>query len=162
MLKLVKFVSVLTFIVLCNSALFAADNGNGVDVTTYNFDKVFKIHAEWFTAYDPEDTVNYVYNESAGTATTSGELDTSFIFDKGNISVYIPTHGTGTTTLRLEGKTKDGAWMNIITKTYTAAMTIAESFPIVSYWDAVRAGLKVSGSAVDSVTIEGDFIQVKH
>ncbi len=148
-----------------NSNLYSADpvdNGNGVIVTTYDYREVLKIHAEWFTAYDPEDTVNYVYNESAGTSTTSGALDNSWIFDKGTVLVDIPTFGTGTVTVRIEGKTEGSSvWANVYTKAYTAATTIAEAFNIVSYWDQIRVGLLVTGSAVDSVSVEADFITHK-
>lgn len=143
-------------------ASYSADNGNGVDVTTKNWTKAFVQHAEWFTDYDPDGTSTYIYNESAGTSTTSGEFNTEFVFDKANISIYIDTFGTaGTLTVRIEGKTRDGAWQEILTQPYTAAQTIAESFPIVTYFDSIRVGILVTDVAVDNVTIEGDFLTIK-
>lgn len=157
---IIGLISLLSFV----SASFSADNGNGVDVTIYDYNAVYKVHAEWYTAFDPI-SPTYIYNEAGGTAITSGELDTSFIFDKGNILVSIPTlnAGSGTITVRIEGKTKDsGVWANVYTQAYTTATTIAELFPITSYFDAIRIGLTVTNTPfTDSVTIEADFITEK-
>lgn len=153
----------LTFLFCFLSILLLLGQAYAVDVTTENYRDVYKIHAEWFTAYDPENATDYVYNESGDTSATAGELDTSWVWDKGNILVYIPTFGAATVTVRIEGKTKGSTvWSNIYTKTYNTAMTIAENFPITTYFDALRVGALVSQTLeVESLTVEGDFIKVK-
>lgn len=147
------------------SGVFATDNGNGVDVTWSSINGNHKVHAEWYTAFDPV-SATYIYNESGGTDVDSGELDTSFIVDKGNILVSIPTldAGSGTITMRIEGRTKGSAvWANVYTKAYTTATTIAEVFPINSYFDAIRIGLTVTNTPfTDDVTVEGDFVVSKY
>lgn len=161
-MKLKSFVLGLLFsFLLFSYPVIAADNGNGVDVTIRNYDAVYLVHAEWFQGYDPDST-SFVYNESDESIFTSGELDTSFIFDKGNVIVSVPTYGGSLMTIRIEGKTEDATvWATVIEQEYDAATTIAEGFPITSYWDAVRIGVKVAGTAVDSLTIEADFMTQK-
>ncbi len=149
---------------LCVPNAYSADNGNGVDIDIDDYAAMYKIHGEWFTAFDPT-SASYVYNESGETDVAAGDLDTQFIFTKGNVLVSIPTFGgsSGTITVRIEGRTKDSTvWAEIYTQAYTAATTIAEVFPINSYFDAVRVGVMVASTpSTDSVTIEGDFITQK-
>ncbi len=141
---------------------YSTDNGNGVDVTEYNYNGIYKTHAEWFTAYDPDDSVNYIYNESDETGATSGSYNSEFVFDGGTILVSLPTYGGSAVTVRIEGKTKDApVWGEIYSKVYSAATTIGEPFTISSYFSAIRVGVLVAGSAVDSLTIEADFVQFK-
>ena len=133
---------------------------SGVLLTEFsNLGKDWGFRVKWFEDFDCEST-DFIYNPDAGTSTTSGEVDTSFVYDKGNILVGIDTHGTGTTTIRIEGKTSAAsAWALIVQKTYTAITTIRDSFPITSYWNKVRTGLKVSATgSVDNIDIDGEFI----
>jgi hypothetical protein len=135
---------------------------SGVRLIEFQNAQDWGFRAEWFDNYDAENTSFFDYNDTGGTSTTHGEVDTSFIYDKGNIQVSIPTFGTGTVTIRAEGKTLGSSiWAEIFTKAYTAATTIAESFPITTYYNKVRVGVKVTGSAVDAVNVDAEFITQK-
>lgn len=134
---------------------------NGVPVTTTDYTSIFRKHAEWFKASSPVNTVNYVYNEAFGTDTAAGWIDTSFIFDKGSISVGVPDVGTGTVTIRIEGRVEGGDATEIISQLYSADTVIAQSFPITTYFTGIRVGALSSVGDAKSVTVEGDFINEK-
>lgn len=158
-------IAVFLGIMPCASTCMALDQpevttDSGVLLTEFsNLGKDWGFRVKWFEDFDCEST-SFIYNEAAGTSTTAGEVDTSFIYDKGNILVGIDTHGTGTTTIRIEGKTSAAsAWALIVQKTYTAVTAIRDSFPITSYWNRVRIGLKVSATgSVDNIDIDGEFV----
>lgn len=135
---------------------------SGVRLIEFQNAQDWGFRAEWFKDFDCEST-SFIYNEDAESTVTDGEIDTSFIYDKGNILVGIDTFGTGTLTVRIEGKTSgSSAWALITQATYTAVTAIRDSFPITSYWNKVRTGIKMDGvGSVENIDIDGEFVTQK-
>jgi hypothetical protein len=157
--------SIILMIALCSmfaSVSHAMDNGNGVDVTSLGQANAFVNTATWFLDFDPSVTANFIYNEAGGTDVDSGLYVSAFKYDKGNITVKVSTLNSTSIEVRIEGKNAFGYWVEIISKTYTAAQTIGESFPIVTYYNSIRVCLKVTGDAAgDVVDVTSDFLTIK-
>jgi len=140
----------------------AADNGNGVDVIYFNNVHSFGVRGIWYTSFDPTST-SYVYNQSGGTALTSGLIDVKNIVDKKTLFVFISTLNSTSITVRVECKYKGSSvWAEVYSQTFTAATTIAESWPLLEYSGDLRVGLIVVGDASgDVVDITGEFVAQK-
>jgi len=113
---------------------------------------------EFFSAYNPT-SASYIYDEAGGQAATSGQF---FVekYDEKIIQIAIPTLGSTSIDVRIEGRVKDagsGRWGEVWTKNYAAATTIDELVVIPELLEYIRVGVKVNTNGTDSITILGSF-----
>ncbi len=150
------------FCLLPHGDMYAADNGNGVDVTYIDNVHSFGVHGEWYSSFDPS-SLTYIYNESGGATATSGLLDIKDSLGPKTLYVSIPTLNSTSITVRAECKPKAlTVWHEVHTEVYTAATTIAETWPLLEYSGDFRVGLIVVGdSSGDVVDVSGDFVSPK-
>jgi len=113
---------------------------------------------DFFTAYNPDVSGDYVYNESDGTDDSVGGYGVGAMPYK-TIQIRIPTLQSTALSVRIEGQVEDAnSWADVYTKSYTSATTIDELVMVTEHLHKIRVGLKPSGEATtDSVTIRGHF-----
>jgi hypothetical protein len=149
-------------IALMLAFVFIESRASGQTVTEINRTDAQGKSIEFFTGYNPTNATDYVYDEAGGTDTDSGWVEIKNVFDKGTLQVSIPTLGSTSITVRIEGMTTKGAGpFEIDTKTYTVATSIAEVWNVLEYADKIRVGLLVDTNGTDTVDIAGDFITKK-
>ena len=143
-----------------NEGVAFAEDVNGVEVTyIINSADTAGFHVTFFSSYDPPGTDTYYYNNADGVAATSGAVDASHIFHSRDIHISIPTLGSTSVTIRAEGKLENSTvWSDLYTKTYTAATTEADPWPILEYIDQFRMGAKEADTGTNIINIAGSFI----
>lgn len=115
---------------------------------------------DFFSSHDPSNISLYIYNESDATNCEAGKYY-CFNYTLKTIQVSIPTLGSTSITMRIEGRTDSSddltTWGDIYSKTYTSATTIDDFITVTEHTEYIRVGLLVVGDSTDDVTIKGNF-----
>lgn len=153
-----SFKSIVSFLLLCsffaymNIEVFAREV-NGVEYTTSSSGLVSQSHVDHYTAFNPTST-SYIYNEAAGTSTTSGSVSFQGVLGAITSQVSIPTLGSTSIDVRWEGQIENSTtWFGIYTKNFAAATTIDYVLPISEYLTNYRVGVKVNTNGTDVINI---------
>lgn len=134
---------------------------NGITITDVNTAKANIMQCIFFDEYTPPGTNTFYYNSVNGTSSTSGAVSVPGIFTAKTVLVSVPTLGSTSITVRVEGKTRNSnEWGEIYTfGTFTAATTIESVVNVVEYVNQLRVGIKANGTkGTDTVSVTGDFI----
>ena len=147
-MKTIKFiVLILAIIIIYSGTVFAAG-------------AIYSDAEDFFTNYDPSQTSDYIYNESDASGDEDGKYY-CYNYTLKSIQVSIPTLGSTSIGVRIEGRTDSSddltTWGNIYSKTYTAATTIDDIIMVTEHLEYLRVGLIVVGDSTDDVTIKGNF-----
>jgi len=114
----------------------------------------------FYNGHDPSNTSLYVYDSSDATSDTAGRYY-CLNYTLKTIQVSVPTLGSTSISMRIEGQTDSSGdvagWANIYTKSYTGATTIDDIVMITEHLKYIRVGLKVTSDGSDDLTITGNF-----
>jgi len=105
-------------------------------------------------------SASYVYDESGGTAATSGQVN-CMMFENKSIFFNVTVAGVTSVDIIIEGRSANQSttWGSIYTKSFTTSTTKDFVVPVVEHMDFIRVGVKYTGGAVttDKVTITFSF-----
>lgn len=130
---------------------------NGVTVTNFRNASVYGKNVEFYSDFDTN-SLTFIYNEAGESSITSGEIDLSAIHDNGIIQISVPTFGSGSIQIRIEGRVENmTTWGVIYSKIYTGASSIDKVVKISESIASIRVGILVVTPGVDIINIRGTF-----
>lgn len=162
MLKTLKYL-LLSFLLLSflNPISSFARDSNGVEVDNFRNSLAYGLHIDHFTNFDPTETAFYIYNEAAGSSISAGSVAVGGILDGRTVCVSIPTLGSGSILVRIEGKVKNmTTWSNVYTfDAFTSATTIDSIVNISEYLSDFRIGVRIDGTnGTDVINIRSSHV----
>lgn len=150
---------------VCGLILYATSSAvarteNGITITDEATSRSNIMQCEFFSGYNAPGTGTFYYNSANEVAASSGAVTTKGIYTAKTLLLSIPTLGSTSITIRIEGKTKNSTtWANIYSKTYSVATTIDDIVNVVEYIDQIRIGVKANTTkGTDSVNCTGSFV----
>lgn len=130
---------------------------NGVTVINFRREDSYGKQVVFYSAFDTN-SLTYIYNEAGESNDDSGEVDLQHIHSSNILQIYIPTLGSASVEVQIEGRGNGFAnWSLIYNEVYTSAMSIGDFVNISESVDKIRVGLKVVTPGVDIVYIGGNF-----
>lgn len=105
-----------------------------------------------FSAYNPTNESNYVFDENGSTNDDVGWVDVSAYSHK-TVWLKIPTFGSTTIHFVIQGKV-NGNIYEIYQKDYSASLANGEPFVVTETAEYIRVGLKVTSNGTDSLTVD--------
>jgi hypothetical protein len=152
-MKIFRKMILVTALTLFTGTVWAADE-NGITRTDTYFDKYRKSEYTFFVDYDPG-TDTMVYNQAAGTSTTSGSVEAKKFLDGKLFQIRIPTLGSTGAEIVLYGQAANTTGWTEIAR-YSANSAEDDYIPVSENWDRIRVGMQATGTdGVDSISVYG-------